>query len=75
MKIMIRTLTGKSIALEIEPSNSIMQVKRLIETKTGMPTDHIRLLLRGCELRDRLTLEEAQINDGEIIDFFLRLGH
>jgi hypothetical protein len=54
MKINIKTLTGKSIILEVEPGNTIYMVKSLVEVKEGIPPDQQRLVFRGERLEDGL---------------------
>jgi hypothetical protein len=57
MTIFIRTLTGKTIAIDnIKPSNSIYQVKEKIQEKEGVPPDFCRLVFAGKGLRNEASL-------------------
>ncbi len=73
MQIFVKTMNGKSNAIDIEATDTVATLKSKVADKEGVPAEQQRLVYNGKQLEDEATLESYEIKEQTTVHLVMRL--
>eukprot|EP00291_Cryptomonas_curvata_P010522 CAMPEP_0172177238 /NCGR_PEP_ID=MMETSP1050-20130122/15319_1 /TAXON_ID=233186 /ORGANISM="Cryptomonas curvata, Strain CCAP979/52" /LENGTH=77 /DNA_ID=CAMNT_0012849723 /DNA_START=128 /DNA_END=361 /DNA_ORIENTATION=- len=73
MQIKVKTLTGKEIEFDIEPTDTVKRIKERVEEKEGIPPQQQRLIFGGKQMHDDKTASDYNLEGGSTLHLVLAL--
>lgn len=73
LEVYVKTLTGKTVTLAVTSSNTVAELKEMIQDKEGIPPDQQRFVFAGKQLEDDRMISEYHVRNASTLHLILRL--
>jgi ubiquitin-small subunit ribosomal protein S27Ae len=73
MRIVVKSLIGRSILVDIDRDNTVMELMVAIESVLGYPPDQQRLLYNGRQMREESTMDDCRVEEDSVVHVVLKL--
>ncbi|KEP63307.1 UNVERIFIED_CONTAM: ubiquitin family protein [Hammondia hammondi] len=72
--LQVKTMSGKTVVLDnVQGSDSILEIKRRVEQREGIPVDQQRLVFNGKQLENGKTVQDYDLSENSVLHLVLRL--
>jgi hypothetical protein len=73
MQIFVKALKGETYVFDLDKNDNVLEIRKQLSSKTGIPVEEIRLIFTGKQLEDGRTLKYYKIEKDSIINSVLRI--
>ena len=73
MQLFIKSLSSKTLTVNVQQDDSVSNIKDIIHDKEGYPTNIQNLTYNGYNLRDNISIKDSNIHNNDILELSFSL--